>query len=239
MKSGDLYNYCLSSRIRQCLLIIAVTLTVLLAGCHQDMWNQPRNTANTASTFFSDGSAARPQVPGTVQYDGVRRPWASPVFARLSDEVHVPVITEDEFWTGRLDSGEYVPDNYFQVDAALLARGQDRFNINCAVCHGLTGDGKGIVVDRGFPEPPSYHIDRLREVEDGYIYDVITNGFGRMYAQSYNVTPEDRWAIAAYIRALQYSQNARMEDLTPDELELVYQSENPLDDDDMAVDNVH
>ena len=211
----------------------------MIAGCHQDMWNQPRNAANTSSSFFADGSAARKQVPGTVQYDGLRRGWTNPVYAQLSDEAQVPAITDDVFWTGRLDSGDYAPDNYFQLDAALLARGKDRFNINCAVCHGLTGDGKGIVVDRGFPVPPSYHIDRLREVEDGYIFDVITNGFGRMYTQSYNVTPEDRWAIAAYIRALQYSQNATLDDLTPEELEMLLQPENNLEDDDMAVDNVH
>ena len=214
---------------------------LLISGCHQDMWNQPRNTANTSSSFFADGSAARQPVEGTVTYEGARRNWAAPVYRELTGETQVPTRQDATFWSGRdpeTESG-FHEDNYFQVDAALLARGQERFNINCAVCHGMTGDGAGIVVERGFPEPPSFHIDRLREVEDGYIFDVITHGFGRMYPQANNVTPEDRWAIAAYLRALQYSQYAPLDSLTPDEKALVLSVEQQPENDDTADQDVH
>jgi mono/diheme cytochrome c family protein len=103
------------------------------------------------------------------------------------------------------------------VTAALLARGQERFNIFCAPCHGPTGDGNGMVVERGFPAPPSYHIDRLRQAPVQHFYDVITNGYGVMFSYADRVPPNDRWAIAAYIRALQASQNTPVASLTPDE----------------------
>ena len=103
------------------------------------------------------------------------------------------------------------------VTLALIERGQDRFRIYCTPCHSELGDGHGMVVQRGFPAPPSYHIDRLREVPVQHFYDVITNGYGTMYSFAYRVQPADRWAIAAYIRALQRSQNATVADLTPEQ----------------------
>lgn len=178
-----------------------------LTGCHQDMWNQPRYAALQGNDFFADGRAARPVVSGTVQYEGNRRKWIDPVaYAGISDEKTVPSVLDDRFWTGREAEG-FVGDNYFEVSRGLLARGQERYSVTCMPCHGAVGDGNGIITQRGFPTPPSFHIDRLREVEDGYIFDVITNGFGRMYSYASRVKPEDRWAIAAYIRALQTSQN--------------------------------
>ncbi len=105
------------------------------------------------------------------------------------------------------------------VTEALLRRGQQRFDIYCAVCHGPTGYGDGIVVQRGFPAPPSYHSDRLRQVPIQHFYDVITNGYGAMYAYAQRVAPADRWAIAAYIRALQASQDTPVAQLTPAERE--------------------
>lgn len=191
---------------------------VALLGCHPDMWDQPRFTSLQKSDFFADGAASRPQVPGTVTYDGARRKWASPIYKDLTASATVPSALDDAFWTGRA-GGKFVADNYFitgsttpEQKKALLKRGQERYNITCMPCHGTEGDGRGIIVQRGFPQPPSYHIDRLREVEDGYIVDVITHGFGRMYNYAARVTPEDRWAIAAYLRALQHSQNVDISD---------------------------
>jgi mono/diheme cytochrome c family protein len=103
------------------------------------------------------------------------------------------------------------------VTAALLARGQQRFDIFCAPCHGRTGDGHGMIVERGFPAPPSYHIDRLRQAPAQHFYDVITNGYGVMFSYAQRVPPDDRWAIAAYIRALQASQDIPVASLTPDQ----------------------
>jgi mono/diheme cytochrome c family protein len=103
------------------------------------------------------------------------------------------------------------------VTAALLARGQQRFDIYCAPCHGRVGDGNGIVVQRGFPHPPSYHIDRLRQAPNQHFYDVITHGYGVMFSYAGRVAPEDRWAIVAYIRALQASQDATVAEVPPDQ----------------------
>jgi mono/diheme cytochrome c family protein len=103
------------------------------------------------------------------------------------------------------------------VTLALLQRGQERFRIDCTPCHSELGDGHGMVVQRGFPAPPSYHIDRLREAPVQHFYDVITNGYGAMYSFADRVRPEDRWAISAYIRALQHSQNATLADVPPDQ----------------------
>ncbi len=103
------------------------------------------------------------------------------------------------------------------VTQALLERGQERFRINCTPCHSELGNGRGMVVQRGFPPPPSYHIARLREAPDAHFYDVITNGYGVMYSYAQRVAPADRWAIVAYIRALQRSQDAKLADLTPEQ----------------------
>lgn len=105
----------------------------------------------------------------------------------------------------------------FEVDRAVLERGQERYDIFCAPCHGLDGYGQGMIVQRGFSAPPSLHASRLLQQPDGYFFDVITNGFGRMYSYAYRVPPDDRWAIVAYIRALQLSQNASPADVPPDQ----------------------
>lgn len=186
--------------------LLGLGMSTFLTGCHQDMWNQPRFAALQKSDFFPDKSAARLPVEGTVPYDGIRRKWSSPVFAAATGAEVVPSRLDDLFYTAREAQG-FAPNNYFPVSQALLERGQQRFNVTCTPCHGMIGDGAGVVTQRGFPNPPSFHIDRLREVEDGYFFDVMTNGFGRMYSYAARVTPEDRWAIASYIRALQASQN--------------------------------
>lgn len=192
---------------RHAALALAAAYSFVLAGCHQDMWNQPRYTSLQKNDFFADGAADRLPVPNTIPYDAARRGWVSHEYETLTGQAQVPSLLEDVFWTGKLDDGTPRPDNYFSVDMALLKRGQERYTATCALCHGEAGYGNGMIVQRGFPAPPSLHIDRLREIEDGYFVDVINNGFGRMYSYRARVSAEDRWAIAAYIRALQYSQN--------------------------------
>jgi mono/diheme cytochrome c family protein len=107
------------------------------------------------------------------------------------------------------------------LNQELLERGENRYKVFCTPCHGLQGDGNGMVAMRGMKHPPSYHQDRLRQVPNGYIYDVITNGFGAMFGYSAQIAPRDRWAIVAYVRALQLSRNAKISDLPPDVREKV------------------
>ena len=161
--------------------------TLLFGGCREDMQVQPKVNPLTRSDFFADGRAARPLIEGTV----------------ARGEAH-----EDRyFYTGYngSDLGNEMP---FPATQEVLQRGRERFNIYCAPCHGPAGDGNGMVVQRGFQRPPSYHIDRLRQAPLGHFFDVISHGYGAMYDYGGQVRPYDRWAIAAYIRALQLSQNA-------------------------------
>jgi mono/diheme cytochrome c family protein len=168
---------------------------LLLAGCRQDMHDQPRYEALEPSAFFPDGRSVRPQVRGTV--------------ARGEVESGTVLLT------GRAD-GALTPDLPLPLTRELLSRGRQRFEIFCTPCHGQLGDGNGIVTQRGFRHPPSYHSERLRGVPVGHFFDVITRGFGAMTDFSDRIPPEDRWAIAAYIRALQYSRQAKLEDLPAD-----------------------
>ncbi|TPJ70602.1 cytochrome c [Mesorhizobium sp. B2-7-1] len=147
-----------------------------IAGCRQDMEDQPRYDPLDASNQFADGMSARTPVTGTVTRDADLSP--------VPDKIPYPITIE------------------------LLQRGQQRFDIFCSPCHGRTGDGHGMIVQRGFPAPPSYHQDALRRASDRHFYDVITNGYGAMYSYAARVPPKDRWAIVAYIRALQYSRDA-------------------------------
>ncbi len=166
----------------------------LVAGCRQDMHDTPRYEALEASDFFADGRAMRPIPEGTVARGNLR--------------------ADDVFYTGKVD-GEPVHALPAQitVDKALLDRGQDRFDVYCAPCHSATGDGNGTIVQRGYKRPTSFHDPRLHGVPIGYFYDVITNGFGQMPDYAAQVAPADRWAIAAYIRALQLSQSATVDDV--------------------------
>ena len=119
------------------------------------------------------------------------------------------------FYTGKGPDGKPLDAFPFPVTKEVIERGQERFNIYCSPCHGRLGNGDGMIVRRGFRHPPSYHIDRLRSRPNGYIYDVITNGFGAMPDYAAQIAPRDRWAIVAYIRALQLSQNATVNDVPP------------------------
>ena len=168
----------------------------LLAGCRQDMHDQPKYKALAESGFFSDGRASRQLAPGTVAR------------GQLRENAHL--------YQGKVDGK--LADNFpFPVTKQVLERGQDRYNIYCTPCHDHLGNGQGMVVRRGLRAPPSYHIDRLRQAPAGHFYDVITNGFGAMQDYSDQVQVLDRWAIVAYIRALQLSQHARLSELSDED----------------------
>lgn len=189
-----------------CLLTLAV-----LSGCgvRSDMQDQPRYKAYKKSEFFSDKRASRDQVEGTVArgqlrdnkafYTGkIDNPNPNAVAATSTDATGNTIVTSFP------NAIEEFP---IPVTKELVDRGQDRYNIYCIVCHGPVGSGDGMIVRRGFSKPPTYHDDRLRNAPVGHFYDVITNGWGKMNSYSYVIQPADRWAIVAYIRALQVSQN--------------------------------
>ncbi|MBI4537329.1 MAG: cytochrome c [candidate division NC10 bacterium] len=158
------------------------------------MADQPRYNPLAKSTFFEDARSARPLVPGTVARGHLR--------------------ADEPFFAGK-SGGELVTALPFPLTRGLLERGQGRFNIFCSPCHDRTGNGGGMVVRRGYRRPPSFHNERLREAPIGHFFDVITNGFGAMPDHAAQIPPTDRWAIAAYIRALQLSQNATLADVPP------------------------
>ncbi len=170
------------------------------------MHNSPKAIPLRESVFFKNGSSARPLVEDTVAR------------GTLQDDV--------TFFTGKNGAAE-VDALPFPLTAELLDRGEQRYNIYCAPCHGPTGRADGMVVRRGYRPPPSFHIDRLRQVPIGHFYDVMTNGFGAMPDYRAQIAPRDRWAIAAYIRALQLSQNAAAADLSPEERQKLSQPAQP------------
>ncbi|MBS0421385.1 MAG: cytochrome c [Proteobacteria bacterium] len=177
---------------------LALVTLIALGGCEkqmQDMYDQPRYKPLAASSMFTDGGASRPPVAGTQVH--ARGTFSGSSSGRVGTDT-----------AQRWYRDELATSNPYPVTLSLLKRGQDRFNIYCAPCHSPVGDGDGFIVHRGFPAPPSYHIDRLREAPDRHFFDVMTHGYGIMYPYADRVTPRDRWAIVAYIRALQLSQHA-------------------------------
>lgn len=162
------------------------------------MADQPHHEPLEASNFFDDGLASRPLVPGTV--------------ARGHLQIN------DALYTGRVN-GRLVEEIPLEVNEALLERGQNRFNIYCSVCHGQVGNGAGMIPQRGFRRPPSYHTPQLRGAPAGHFFQVITKGHGAMPSLAHQIPPNDRWAIVAYVRALQLSQYAQPDMLTPAERE--------------------
>ncbi len=182
--------------LRLSLLALSTVLMCSFASCRRDMYNQPKGKPLAENSFFKNEAIARPVPPHTVARGNARE--------------------DTEFYTG-LTNGTLVTQLPMQLTPELLGRGRERYDIYCAVCHGLTGKGNGEIVRRGFPAPPTYHVDRLRNAPIGHFYDVITNGYGVMYPYATRVAPADRWAIAAYIRALQLSHDANVQDVPPNE----------------------
>lgn len=170
---------------------------LISAGCRQDMHDQPRYESMEATDFFEDGSASRWPPEGTVARGHLR-----------DDEL---------LYTGKIN-GEVSDVFPYLVTREMMNRGQQRYNIFCSPCHDRVGTGRGIVVERGMKRPPSFHIVRLREATPGYFFDVITNGYGAMFGYESRVPVHDRWAITAYIRALQLSQNASHGDVSESDL---------------------
>jgi mono/diheme cytochrome c family protein len=187
-------------------LIVIVALTLLLVACEKvmrDMYDQPKYKNFRPSSLFDNGASARQQPPGTIEQS------AGVLAGTSSGRVGEAIVN------ARI-AAEQAQANPYPITMDFLKHGQERFNIYCAPCHSPIGDGDGMITRRGFPHPPSYHIDRLRKLPDRHFYDVITNGYGIMYSYADRVPPEDRWAITAYIRALQLSQNATLPDAPED-----------------------
>jgi len=173
-------------------LVCLGAVAMLLFGCRLDMHLQPKYLPYAKTDFFADGRSERQPVPGTVARGQLR--------------------VDELFYTGR-ENGVVVDKFPFPITRADLERGRERYDIYCTPCHDYTGSGRGMIVQRGFPQPPSYHIQRLREAPVGHFYEVITNGFGAMYSYAARIEPADRWRIAAYIRVLQLSQDAKIDDV--------------------------
>jgi mono/diheme cytochrome c family protein len=188
----------INSKLRWSLFPLAM---VTLIGCRQDMHDQPKFKPLGETTFYADHRQSRPDVAHTIARGDLRD-------------------GDTEFYTGKatkpgIDGKEADVDMFpIAVDKALLQRGHERFDVFCSPCHGKLGNGLGMIVRRGFKQPPSYHIERLRTAPVGHFYDVITNGYGSMYNYAAQIPPRDRWAIISYIRVLQYSENQKVETLS-------------------------
>ncbi len=187
--------------------LLALSLGALsLIGCRQDMHDQPRYRIGSASEFWSDRRSVRPAVAGTVARGKLK--------------------TDTALYTGKVN-GLKVTEFPVPVTKETLARGKDRYKIFCTPCHGLTGYGDGMIVSRGLKNPPSYHSEAMREQPVGHFFDVITNGNGSMASYAARIPVEDRWAIVAYLRVLQQSQNVKFAELSAGDAAKVRESENP------------
>ena len=177
-------------------LLLAVGAGLAVAGCHTDMWVQPKvHEPFQESKFYADGMTSRPLVEGTIARGKIR--------------------LDDPFFTG-FKGGKLVTEFPLPVDEELIRRGEDRFKVFCTPCHGQLGDGQGMIAKRGFTlrrPVGNFHTQRLRNMPVGHFYDVMTNGFGAMYSYASRLEPRDRWAVASYIRTLQLSQGASAADL--------------------------
>jgi mono/diheme cytochrome c family protein len=179
------------------LTVLGIAPLALVAGCRQDMHDQPKYKTLAPSAFFPDGQSARPLVADTVAR------------GHLDDDL--------QFFSGKTAAGKPLDVFPLTVTTDVLQRGRERFNIYCSPCHDRTGSGRGMVVRRGFKPPPTLHAERLVQAPPGHFFDVMTNGFGAMPDYRSQVAPADRWAIVAYIRALQRSQQATLADVPPEE----------------------
>lgn len=182
-------------------------LVALSAGCRQDMHDAPRYDPFESSEMFGNGSSVRPLVAGTIAR------------GHLNEDAHL--------YAGKGADGLPAATFPFPITHADLDRGQERFNVFCAPCHGRTGIGNGMVVQRGYRQAQSLHIDRLRLAPPGYFYDVISNGFGVMPDYRSQITAEDRWRVIAYVRALQLSHQGTTSDMPADMLEQLKKGGEP------------
>lgn len=180
-------------------LFIFIVVLTFLTACQENMRDQPRYEPLEESTFFQDRQSSRPIIEDTVP--------------RSRD------VENDALIKGRSPEGALLEEIPVDITLELLQRGQERYDIFCSPCHGFDGAGQGMVIQRGFSPPASFHIPRLQESPPGYYFNAITNGFGRMFAYDYRIKPEDRWAITAYIRALQFSQQAPEDVVPPEQLQ--------------------
>ena len=213
--------------------VVALACIVVLTGCERsfrDMYDQPRYKPLAASPQWSDGRASRPPVDGSVARSegtfagttsgraGVVPPApVVPPLAAIRDALRPSGDASRDAGKGPTDVGATPGFAMPPITAALLARGQERFDIYCAPCHSIAGDGDGFIARRGFPHPPSYHLERLRDASDAHLYAVITQGYGAMYPYARRLEPADRLAVVAYIRALQLSQHAPLAAVPADE----------------------
>jgi mono/diheme cytochrome c family protein len=214
-----------------CCLLLAAYCLLFITGCRQDMQDQPRYEAYEASKFFKDGLSSRPLIEGTVPrgylredthlYTGKKstggqnqsgRSASSPSGASNGNSGTAVAAGAQSSTSGGASGAAMFPDDVdtfpFPVTREVVARGQERYQIFCSMCHGATGAGDGMVVRRGFKQPPAYYTEDLRNAPVGHFFDVITNGWGSMPRYAQQIPVQDRWAIIAYIRALQLSRPA-------------------------------
>lgn len=190
-------------------------VAVFLAGCHTDMWRQPKVGAQDDTPFFKDGQADRPRIEGTVAYGGLKDDelkYRGRIAGKLSTTLPPTLTINGEELSTTKDLEK------------IIRRGKERFTIFCSHCHGASGDGQGMIAKRGLTlrrPPATYHTDRLRKMPIGHFYDVMSNGFGVMYTMKSKVEPDDRWAIATYIRVLQAASNAKESDIPAEQLESI------------------
>lgn len=184
-----------NAQIRSCLPLGLLLVVLGTSACRRDMQDQPKYTPLEPSSFFLDGRSARPIPMGTIAR------------GHLNDV--------DAFHTGAVN-GQFLDTIPMALSRPMLERGQQRFNIFCSPCHGRLGDGDGMIAKRGFKIPANFHNDRLRQAPPGYLFQVISNGYGAMPDYGGQINAEDRWAIVAYIRALQLSRDATLEDVPRD-----------------------
>jgi Cytochrome C oxidase, cbb3-type, subunit III len=186
---------------------LAACCLIFWAGCRRDMYEQPRYKEYRPSAFFADGTSSRAPVPGTVARGELR---LDPVY-----------------YLGKTAEGKDSDVFPMPVDRDLIELGHERYLVYCSPCHGRAGDGRGMVVRRGFSPPPTFHSDYLKKIPVGHFFSVMTNGYGAMYSYAARVPVKHRWAIAAYIRTLQYSQDANPQDLSPAEREALAAADDP------------
>ena len=211
-----------SPRLRVVCLLLSACCLLFFTGCRRDMQDQPKAKPYRASGFFKDGLSSRPPIEGTVPRGWLRedtefftgkKSKTGATAAPSQSSAAGPVATTPPVNAGASQVAAAYPDDTdrfpFPITEKILDRGQERYNIFCSVCHGMTGDADGMIVRRGFRKPPSYHEPRLREAPVGHFFDVVTNGWGAMPSYASQVPVQDRWAIIAYIRALQLTRQTQ------------------------------